>query len=204
MKKDIVIVGSGGFAREAAWLLQRINKENKYWNFWGYIDNYVGKQVIGDDKFLLKHAKELAVVLAIGNPQIRRKLYREYKQNRHLYFPNLIDPSAQMSESVMLGEGNIICANSVLTIDIQMGDCNIINLDCTVGHDVLIGSFCTLNPGTNVSGSTRIKDGCSIGTGVQIIQGVTIGEGVVIGAGAVVIKDIRDGVLAVGVPAIEK
>ena len=33
--KDLVIVGDGGFAREAEWLVERINAQNKVWNFKG-------------------------------------------------------------------------------------------------------------------------------------------------------------------------
>ena len=54
----------------------------------------------------------------------------------YLEFPNIIDPSVQMSERITMGKGNIICAGNILTVDIALGDFNIINLDCTVGHDV--------------------------------------------------------------------
>ena len=46
-----------------------------------------------------------------------------------------------------------------------------------------------------------IGDGCDIGVGSIILPGVRIGKGAQIGAGSVVTSDIKDGSIAVGVPA---
>ncbi len=200
--RDIVIVGKGGFAREAKWIIDRINHNAKEWNFLGYIDKTADEAgIIGDDRYILNIKKKLAVVLAIGNPRVRNNIYLKYKENKFLEFPNLIDPSAKMSERVYLGEGNIICADNIMTVDISLGSFNIINLGCTVGHDVRIGNFNTVNPGTNISGNAVLKDFIEIGTGVKIIQGITIEEGVIAGAGTVIISDIPAETTVVGVPA---
>lgn len=106
-----------------------------------------------------------------------------------------------MSDSIILGKGNIICAMSVLTVDIEIGDFLICNLDCTIGHDTKIGNYVTLNPGVNVSGNVVIRDEVSVGTGAHLIQGMTVGECTTLGAGAVVVSDIPNRVTAVGVPA---
>jgi sugar O-acyltransferase (sialic acid O-acetyltransferase NeuD family) len=143
----------------------------------------------------------LNVVIAIANPDIRKRLVHKYKSNGNIKFPNLIDPSVIMSESIKMGEGNIICANNILTIDVTIGDFNIINLSCTIGHEVNINNFVTVNPGVNISGNVCLDDGTNIGTGAKIIQGKSIGEDSVIGAGAVVIKSIEPNSTAVGVPA---
>lgn len=36
--KDIVIIGAGGFGREVAWLIERINNESPTWKIKGFID----------------------------------------------------------------------------------------------------------------------------------------------------------------------
>lgn len=199
---DLVIVGNGGFAREVAWLVERINLEKKTWNFLGFIDNKLNeKNVIGDDRFIINYKDELNVAIAIGTSHIRRKLYQNYKQNPNIKFPNLFDPSVLFSKKITFGIGNIICAGTILTVDISIGNFNIINLDCTVGHDAVIGDFITVNPSVNLSGSTEVGSGTNIGTGTQVIQGVSIGFDSIIGAGAVVNKDLPDNCTAVGVPA---
>lgn len=200
--KNIVIAGSGGFARETKWLIDRVNGCDKMWNFLGYISMETGqKDVIGGDNYIMDVQEELSVALAIGNPRIRQALYKRYKSNANIQFPNLIDTSVEISESVQLGYGNIICANNVLTVDINIGCFNIINLGCTVGHDVRIGDFNTVNPGSNISGNVVLKDFIEVGTGAKIIQGITVGEGGIIGAGSVVISDIPVETTVVGVPA---
>lgn len=203
--KNIVIVGSGGFARETKLIIDRIKQNNAKWKFCGYIDKETTKEnVLGDDAYLLNTYEELSVAIAIGNPRIRMELYKKYRNNKCIRFPNLIDPSVDIMDSVELGEGNIICANNAFTVDINIGNFNIINLGCTIGHDVKIGDFNTINPGTNISGNVQIGDLVNIGTGTKIIQGRKIEDGVVTGAGAVVINDIPSNTLAVGVPSVIK
>lgn len=199
---NIVIVGSSGFAKEIKWLIDRENQTSKKWRFLGFIDKEsVNKEIIGDDSFILNYEQELNVVIAIANPNIRKRLVEKYKVNSNVKFPNLIDPSVIISGSINIGEGNIICANNILTIAIKIGDFNIINLSCTIGHETQIKNFVTINPGVNISGNVCLDNGVNVGTGAKIIQGKFIGENSVIGAGAVVIKDIGTNCTAVGVPA---
>lgn len=203
--KNIVIVGSGGFAKETKWILDRIVREGGCWHFCGYIDKETnGENILGDDSYLLNIDEKIDVLIAIGNPAIRKKLYEKYSSNSNIRFPNLIDPTVEISESVKLGCGNIICAKNVITVDISIGDFNIINLGCTVGHDVTIGDFNTINPAANISGNVNIAGMTEIGTGTKIIQGKNIGEGAVAAAGAVIIDDVLPNTMVAGVPAVVK
>ena len=200
--KKLVIVGNGGFAKEVEWLVERINAVSPTWDFIGFIDKDCSNpKVIGDDQFVVDYDGDIYVSIAIGTSGIREKIYTAYKCNPNVHFPNLIDPSVLLSDRITLGEGNIICAGSILTVDISIGNCNIINLDCTVGHDAIISDFVTINPSVNVSGNTTIESGSNIGTGTQIIQGLSIGKNTIVGAGAVVSKTLPCNCTAVGIPA---
>ena len=200
---DLVIVGNSGLAHEFRWIIDRINNLEYRWNFLGFIDvDTNNDNVIGNDDFLINYDKEINVVLGVGSPEIRARLYNNYLSNNHILFPNIIDPSVQMSSSINMGIGNVICAGSILTVDITIGNFNVINLDCTVGHESVLDDFITLNPSVNVSGNVNIGSFSNIGTGTNIIQGISIGERVTIGAGAAVIRCIEDNHTAVGVPAV--
>ena len=200
--KDLVIVGVGGFAREVEWLVERINAKNPTWNFKGFIDkDRSSNKIFGDDEFILNYTNEIYVAIAIGTSRIRERIYNSYGQNPNIRYANLIDPSVLLSNRIQIGEGNIICAGSILTVDITIGNCNIINLDCTIGHDTIIDSFVTINPSANISGNTHICSRCEIGTGTNVIQGLSIGENTIVGAGAVVNKNLPSYCTAVGVPA---
>lgn len=199
--KDIVIVGNSGFAKEIEWLVERINKIKLVWNFKGFIDKKKSSGVVGDDSFLLNYSKDLYVVIAIGLPNTRAKLYNLYRENPNIHFPNIIDPDVLISENVSLGVGNIICANTILTVDISLGNFCIINLNCTIGHNTVIKDFVTINPGTNISGNVLVNNLANLGTGTKVIQGKVIGQETQTGAGAVVISDLPSKCTAVGIPA---
>ncbi len=209
IKKDIVIIGTGGFAKEVLWLLEENNKINCEWNILGFIDNSYkdadynihGYRVVGDDDWLLNHNEPINVVCGIGSTELRRKIVNRLKDNANISFPNIISRDAIVSDHVELGKGCIICAGSILTVDICIGDYVIINLDCTIGHDSVLSNFITLYPSVNVSGNVTIEEGTEIGTGTQIIQGIVIGNNSIIGAGAVVIRGIPAECTAVGNPA---
>ena len=201
--KNLVISGDGGFGKEVEWLVKRINDKEPTWNFLGYISKETqgNPNVIGGDDYVINYDKELYVAIAIGTSGLREKLYNAYRINPNIRFANLIDPSVEYSERISMGEGNIICAGTIMTVDITIGNCNIIKLDCTVGHDAVIGDFVTINPSVNISGGTVVSSGCNIGTGTQTVQYVKIGRNSVIGAGAVVNHDLPDNCTAVGIPA---
>lgn len=204
--KDIVIVGAGGFGREVAWLIEDINEENPQWNILGFVDDnesIQGEQlgeykVIGTTDYLME--KELNVVIAIANPVIRQNIYNKIKDTENI-FPTLIHPSAIFSDSVTFGQGVVISAGNIVTVDITIEDFVIIDRSCNIGHDTMINKFSTLLPSTTISGNVYIEENILIGTGSTIIQGLTVGKKSIIGAGAVVTKDIPENCTAVGVPA---
>lgn len=203
--KKIAIVGSGGFGKEIAFLIERTGK----WEIIGFFDDneentnkkIYGYDVIGSITDLVKWDSELAVVCAIGSSEVRKKVIDKIKPNLKITFPTVIDPSVIMGKQVQLGEGNIICANSILTVDIDIGNFNTINLNTTIGHDVQIKSFNTFYPTVNISGFIEIDDGVEVGTGSQIIQNLKIGKNAIIGAGSVVVKDVPPNTTSVGAPA---
>ncbi|MBQ9274261.1 MAG: NeuD/PglB/VioB family sugar acetyltransferase [Succinivibrio sp.] len=197
---NLVIAGYGGLAREVKWLVDRLNASQPLWNFLGFIDTNDALQVIGNDDFIINCKDQLSVVIAIADPVLRTRLYERYRQNPNVSFPNLLDPSVICSDEMVMGQGNIICAGTVLTVNITLGDFVIINMDCTVGHDAVLGSFVTVNPGVNISGNANIGISCFIGAGAQILQGHTIGRGTSVASGAVVNRSLPENVQAVGAP----
>ena len=207
--KNIVIIGAGGFAREVQWLINDINKVNKEWNILGFIDenpSNKGKElngniVVGSFEDILKiDNQDIYYVCAVGDPIIKKKLV-EKAEDMNLKPAILIHPSVIISEFVSVGEGSIICAGNIITVNIHIGKHVIVNIDSTIGHDAIIEDYSTILPSVNISGNTVIEECVSVGTGSAIIQGLRIGKYSTIGAGAVVVKDIPCGATAVGMPA---
>ncbi len=206
--RSLAIYGAGGFGREVKFLVDDINRAHEEWHFIGYFDDGVAKgtiingfPVLGGCAELNDWQTELSVVFAIGNPIVKRRVIRSL-YNVRVIFPQLIHPTVVFDkDSVVLGQGCIITAGNIMTVDISFGEHVILNLACTVGHDTKVGDYASFMPGVNISGETVIEDCVYVGTGATIINQVHIGEESIIGAGAVVSKSIPAKCTAVGVPA---
>lgn len=206
--KKIAIIGAGGFGREVQFLIEDINKhENKY-DFIGFFDdiekgtiinNY---PVLGNLDDLNLWNEPLNIVIAIGNPKRKEYVYGII-HNKCISFPILIHPNAIIGsmEFNSIGEGSIICASTIITVNIKIGCHVILNLCCTVGHDTILGDFSSFMPSVNISGEVIVERCVYVGTGAKIINQLTIGASSTIGAGAVVTKSIPANCVAVGMPA---
>lgn len=207
--KDLIIFGASGFGREVAWLVERINNVAPTWNLLGFMDDaddiqgtsVNGYKVLGKTADVSKYS-DAYFVCAVGASRTREKIVNNLKSvNPNIKFGTVIDPSVEKSDLVSIGEGSIICAHTIITVNISIGKHVIINLDCTIGHDAVLKDFVTLYPSVNVSGITNIGHAVELGTGMQIIQAKSVGDYSIIGAGAVVVKDIPEKCTAVGSPA---
>lgn len=205
--KDIVIIGAGGFGREVAWLIERINSCIPTWKILGFLDDdpamhgaaVGGYPVLGGIDWL--DGREVWAVCAIGSAKARSAAAEKVRRFAGVRFAALIDPSVIMSDRVSVGEDSIICAGTVITVDVTLGAHTIVNLGCTVGHDCVLGDCVTVYPGANISGNVTVGACTEIGTGTQIRQGINITGDVIVGAGAVVVKDIETAGTYAGVPA---
>jgi sugar O-acyltransferase (sialic acid O-acetyltransferase NeuD family) len=206
----IVVYGAGGLGREVRQLLSEINARQPSWEFQGFVvtdpsalgDRDSKDEVVGDEGWLQRQPRGLAVALAIGTPQARSEVAaRLAAGGDSLAFPNLIHQTAIAGGQLRIGKGNIICANSVLTVGIVLGDFNHIGVSCTIGHEARLGSYCVANPGCSISGGVSIGDSVLVGTNATILQYLSVGDGATVGAGAVVTKDVPEGCTVVGVPA---
>ncbi|WP_010249577.1 acetyltransferase [Myroides injenensis] len=206
--KKIAIFGAGGFGREVKTIIDSINKVETIYDFIGFYDD--GKKkgsiinnypVLGGIKDLNALEEEIALVVSIGDPKIKAKII-SLIDNSLISFPNIISPFALISKDfVSLGQGNVICAGTIITCNIEIKDFVILNLSCTVGHDTIINSYSSFMPSVNISGEVVIGEGVYVGTGAKIINLLEIGEYTIVGAGAVVAKTLPEKCTAVGIPA---
>ncbi|RZK36618.1 MAG: acetyltransferase [Pedobacter sp.] len=206
--KDIAIIGAGGFGREVKMLIDQINLINPQFNFLGFYDDGIAKgtlvnnhPVLGGVADINLASNDLGIVAAIGLPSLKKKLLEKIT-NPKISFPKLIHPGVIIgTDDVTIGEGTIVCAGSIITVNIKIGAHVIFNLGCTVGHDTIIGDYSSFMPSVNVSGEVVIENEVYVGTGAKIINQLSIGTKTIVGAGAVVYKSLPANCTAVGIPA---
>jgi sugar O-acyltransferase (sialic acid O-acetyltransferase NeuD family) len=208
--KNLVLFGSGGFAREVHQLVEDINAISPSIHVLGFLDEarknhgqkIHGLEVLGGVEWLLtSDATDVFVVVCIGNTASKKKVISAIKKETGARFLSLIHPRAWIGNRVEIGDGSIICAGSLITTDITIGQHVIVNIGTTIGHDAIIDNFVTIAPTVNISGAVHVEEGVDLGTGCVILQAKTVGQWSVLGAGAVVINDIDANVTAVGAPA---
>ena len=209
MREKYFIIGSGGFAKEVYFLAKEcLGYES---DFGGFIDFEPTKllMTIGSEKFPILDEKSfleketnfnsIQLYIGIGDPKILQKLQIKFA---NYFFPNLIHPSfVGDKDSIHFGNGNIITAGCIFTVDIQIGSFNIFNLNTTIGHDSVIGDCNVFNPAANISGGVNIGSGNLLGTNCTVLQNIQIGDENIIGAMTLANKDISSNNTMVGVPA---
>lgn len=209
---NIAIYGAGGFGKEVACLIKRINDDGADWNLIGFYDDSkpVGTAVssygivLGGMKELMQFDEPLAVAIAINENKAVSRI-RECITNPHITFPNLIDPSVFWvdRDTVQIGEGNIIQNHCMISCDVVIGSFNLINDHVVIGHDNTIGDFNGLMPGAHLSGGITIGNSNLLGVASVVLQGMTIGNGITLGANSVLMTTPRDNNTYLGVPAMK-
>lgn len=207
--KDIVIYGAGGFGREIACLIYRINTEKPEWNLLGFLDDgeAVGTkteygEVLGGLDYINSYPNEISVAIAIGTPSIIQKLAADIT-NPKVDFPNLIDPNVEFLDwnNVRMGKGNIICARCVVSCNVDIADFNLFNIGVGIGHDASFGSYNVLMPNVNISGGVQTGNCNLFGVKSTVLQYLKVGNNVKIGAHSLLMRKAKDDGLYFGIPA---
>lgn len=210
--KDIAIFGAGGFGKEVACLIKKINESHSepIWNLIGFFDD--GKkigdkvshfgEVLGGLTELNKYSKELSIVIAVGNPSIVKNIFEKI-DNELISFPNIIHPGVFFSDedTFNIGKGNILQGGCAFSCDVGIGDFNIFNGSVVLGHDVKVGNFNTFMPAVRISGEVSVGNRNFFGVASIVLQQIKIGENIRLGAGSVLMRKPKDGTLYIGNPA---
>ena len=207
--KKIAIYGAGGFGREVACLINKINEQSPEWELVGFFDDGIKKGtkneyglVIGGIDEVNRYSEKLAVVIAIASPKIVEKIVGNIISSK-IYFPNIISPDVTFLDkgNMSIGKGNIISFNCVISCNVRIGDFNIFNWAITVGHDVLIENFNAFMPDVKISGEVTIGSKNFFGVNSTVLQQINIGNETIIGASSLVLRKTKDGMTYVGNPA---
>lgn len=204
--KNLLIIGAGGHGKVVADAAKLQNQ----WEKIAFLDddfqkiiNVNGYAVLNNISSAIQYLHEFSdACVAIGNNEKRLEICKQLFEIG-FYLPNIIHPTAVISDNVSLSSGSVIFANSVINPNASIGNACIINTAAVIEHDCILQDGVHISPNAALAGGVNIGKNSWIGMGSNIIGKIQIGSNVIVGAGSVVINNIPDNKKVAGVPARE-
>ena len=209
MVKKIVLIGAGGFGKEVAYLIERINRVEKTYDLLGFLDD--GKQFntgniingypwLGDSSWILQHKNDVFCNCTIGNASTKAKIQRHLTE-QGVRFESIIAPTAGIGPYSEIGAGCVFYGNVGISVNCTVGDGVLMNEGVKLGHDSVVGDYTCIMPGTGISGGCVIGNEVDIGGHVFIVPGKKVGDRARIAAGSIVFSNVRADTTVLGNPA---
>ena len=160
MNNKLIIIGGGEHGKVIA---DAAFKQNRY-KVVGFVDDSWPLNVILDDGLPVlgrtKDAEEMAkladfFIVAIKHNKEREFLFKKF--SKYLKAATVIHPSAVISMNTTIGDGSVVLANSVLSVNVKLGFNVIVNSMVFIDHDSVIGNHAHLAPGTIIGNNMEIK-----------------------------------------------
>lgn len=210
------IIGAGGFGREVMPIARaNLSIANTSTKGGAYemvfveenpISNKVNNtKVLSIEDYLNASYKAKYFSIAIADSLVRERIAKVMLKHECQPF-SIQSPSLTTYDENVIGEGAILCANTIITSNARIGRFFHANLNSYIAHDCVIGDYVTFAPNVHCNGNVHIEDHAYIGTGAIIKPGssrepVIVGEGAVVGMGGVVTKSVPAHTTVVGNPA---
>jgi sugar O-acyltransferase (sialic acid O-acetyltransferase NeuD family) len=197
---DVIIIGAGGHGAEIDEYIKYSQKitGSKELNVFGFLDdnpaNYARYKLSAP---LIGGIREHKVIrgqyyiIGIANLKYRR-FYIDKFINEGAEFISFIHCNAYVSESAIVGKGNIICPNVNIGPNVRIGSYNLINSRCSLGHDTIIGDYNFISPNVCFSGFSVVADENLFGINSTTIPNIAVGNRNKIAAGMVLDQNVGD------------
>jgi sugar O-acyltransferase (sialic acid O-acetyltransferase NeuD family) len=215
-KRELVILGAGGFGAEAAWVAEDMNAvamthgRTAAWDIIGYMDNDSGKRGTWHAGRIVHGAIEevgrnfegrgLWFFCAIGDNAARARMAR-LAEGFGWRPTTLVHPSAIVASNAEIGPGSYIGPASVISVNAKVGAHVIIDMHVSVGHDAVLSDFCEVFPGARVSGGCRVGEFALVGSNATLLPGTLVADRAVVGANSVAQGCVQPDTTILGVPA---
>lgn len=202
---QLLIYGSGGLGRDLCDLAMKLNKTLNVWERISFIDDIREERDFYDvdvlrfeDALRIKDSSEC--VIGLGEPFERMRLYKKCKEHG-FRFTKLIDPSANISESVVIGEGTIVLAFASITGGAEIGRNVVVQQMVTMGHDTKVDNHAVLSAKASLGGGVIIGERAYIGMGCNVLEKLHIGNDSILSMGSNVYRAVEDSMVVMGNPA---
>jgi sugar O-acyltransferase (sialic acid O-acetyltransferase NeuD family) len=207
--RDLIILGSGGYAQELLWIVDDLNAVRPTWNLLGFIDPampfkkglaHYDRPILGGWDDAPQPRKDLHFACGIWSAAVRRKECQKAEQLGYLP-ASLIHPSVIIARHVEVGEGTIVGAGCILAPYARTGRHCALNLQVALGHNSSIGDYCVISPGAHILESVVLDDEVFIGANATVYMRAHVGAGALVGANSFLLGNLASGESSIGVPA---
>ena len=200
LKKKLILVGAGGHAKSVVDSINELEYE-----LCGFIDSnkegtHIGLPIFGAELDDIKNYEKFSYFVSIGDIMCRKAWFEKIKE-RKLNIINIVDKTALISSTAMIGVGNFIGKYAIINADSIIGDNNIINTKSLIEHECKIANNCHISTNSVINGNVVVENNVFLGSGSVCNGQLKIGSDSIVGSGSVVIKDVPEKVTVVGVPA---
>jgi sugar O-acyltransferase (sialic acid O-acetyltransferase NeuD family) len=138
--------------------------------------------------------------VSIGDNIARLQLFNEVKRIGKSLL-SIVNPSAYISPSAILGEGCYIGPKAVINSGSHLGKAVVVNSGVIVEHDNQLHDGVHLAPGVCTAGRVVVNECAFVGLGATVLPDIIIGRAALVGAGSVVVKNVESNSAVIGYAA---
>ena len=209
-RPGLLIVGSGGFGREAA----RAALDGGYsGEVLGFLDDdpaltgatVAGLPVLGPIA-AVADLPDAQVIVATGRPDnytSRASIVGRLGLPSERY-GTVVHPRAALAADTEVGPGSVVLAGVVATSGVRIGEHVAVMPLAVLTHEVIVGDFATIASSVALAGGVAVGEGAYVGAGTLVRQGLRVGAWAMTGMGTLVLEDVPPGRLWFGAPARDR
>jgi len=154
--EPLLIIGSGGHGRVVAETAEASGKY-KVIGFADDDDRKQGKIVDGIPVLgLWRKVENVSFIVAIGDNQVRHRLYFELIQSGRKV-GTVVSSRSFVSRTAVIGDGTVILTGAVVQPGARIGKNVIINAGSILDHDCVIGDSAHVGPNFTVLSCSEVK-----------------------------------------------
>lgn len=209
--KNLLIVGTGDFAREVYWHAQNSLGYGKEFLIKGFLEGNIPLRPeaykilplsVYDNVANYKIEKDDVFVIAIANT-LAKIAIAKILEAKNAKFINLIHKTSMIADDAKLGKDVILCQFTTVSSNVTIQDHVMLNAYTSLGHDAILGKYSSCMGHVDITGHVVVGEGTYWGSGSRALPHSKIGDYAKVGAGSVVLRKVKAGQTVFGVPATE-